>query len=38
MLRRPLLLMAFLAVLILTLVSIRPAGATHDTIYSPCGT
>lgn len=38
MLRRPLLIVAFLAVLIFTLVWIRPAGANHDTIYSPCGT
>jgi hypothetical protein len=38
MLKRRLLLLAFLATLVFTLMSIRPAGATHDTIYSPCST
>ena len=36
--KKPMLLLAFLAALIFTLVSIRPAGANHDTIYSPCST
>jgi hypothetical protein len=38
MLKRRLLPLAFLSVLIFTLVSIQPASATHDTIYSPCST
>ena len=38
MLKRPLLIMAFLATLIFSTMAVSTAGATHDTIYSPCGT